>query len=123
MNDIRIINHIEIDGKEVLFNSLPDDEKKKAVRDFTGKDYGNGRLSEGGALEIKRGKPVRHKAGPADKPEGGTMRNLRFIPTGKIYLTPGQKQARYIRMLERWVVALAVVCGGLMVLIYLLYIK
>lgn len=29
MNDIRIINHIEIDGKEVLFNSLPDDEKRR----------------------------------------------------------------------------------------------
>lgn len=35
-------------------------------------------------------------------------RDLRFIPTGKIYLTPGQKQARYIRMLEHWVVILAI---------------
>lgn len=48
------------------------------------------------------------------------MKDLKFIPTGKVYLTPGQRQARYIRMLERWVAALAVVCGVLMILVYLL---
>lgn len=37
-------------------------------------------------------------------------RDLRFIPTGKIYLTPGQKQARYIRQLERTVLVLAGAC-------------
>ena len=57
-----------------------------------------------------------------DKP-GGIMRNLRFIPVGKVYLTPGPKQARYIRMLERWVVALGFACiillAGFMLLIFL----
>ncbi len=48
------------------------------------------------------------------------MKDLKFIPTGKVYLTPGQRQARYIRMLERWVAALAVFCGILMILVFLL---
>ena len=38
------------------------------------------------------------------------MRNLSFMPVGKVYLTPGQRQARYIRQLERWVVALGITC-------------
>ena len=50
----------------------------------------------------------------------GEMKDLKFIPTGKVYLTPGQRQARYIRMLERWVAALAVFCGILMILVFLL---
>lgn len=51
---------------------------------------------------------------------GGKMKDLKFMPRGKVYLTPGQRQARYIRMLERWVVALEGVCVTLMVLVYLL---
>ncbi len=38
------------------------------------------------------------------------MRDLKFIPPGKVYLTPGQKQARYIRLLERLVIALGFAC-------------
>lgn len=38
------------------------------------------------------------------------MKDLKFIPSGKVYLTPGQKQARYIRMLERWVMVLGPAC-------------
>ncbi len=48
------------------------------------------------------------------------MKDLKFMPRGKVYLTPGQRQARSIRMLERWVVALEGVCVTLMVLVYLL---
>lgn len=29
MGDTQVVNYIEIEGKEVLFNSLPDDEKKR----------------------------------------------------------------------------------------------
>lgn len=45
-----------------------------------------------------------------DKPErnGENMRTSKYDFLGKVYLTPGQRQARYIRMLERWVVILAV---------------
>ena len=66
---------------------------------------------------IKRSPP---KSGRLDKPAGGEMNDWKFIPTGKVYLTPGQRQARYIRMLERWVAALAVFCGVLMILVFLL---
>ncbi|MCI8865606.1 MAG: hypothetical protein HFG60_10045 [Lachnospiraceae bacterium] len=38
------------------------------------------------------------------------MRNLRYKPVGRVYLTPGQKQARYIRQLERWVAVLGGIC-------------
>ncbi|MCI8659579.1 MAG: hypothetical protein HFG54_04945 [Lachnospiraceae bacterium] len=38
------------------------------------------------------------------------MRDLRFMPPGKVYLTPGQKQARYIRLLEHLVIALGFAC-------------
>ena len=48
------------------------------------------------------------------------MKDMKQMPAGKVYLTPGQRQARYIRMLERWVAALTVFCGVLMVLVYLL---
>ncbi|MCI8659702.1 MAG: hypothetical protein HFG54_05590 [Lachnospiraceae bacterium] len=43
------------------------------------------------------------------------MRNLSFMPVGKVYLTPSQKQARYIRQLERWVAALGIICVILIV--------
>ncbi len=66
---------------------------------------------------IKRNPP---ESGRLDKPAGGKMKDLKFMPRGKVYLTPGQRQARYIRMLERWVVALEGVCVTLMVLVYLL---
>ena len=29
MNDTQVVNYIEIEGKEVLFNSLPNDERKR----------------------------------------------------------------------------------------------
>ena len=29
MNDTQVVNYIEIEGKEVLFNSLPVDERKR----------------------------------------------------------------------------------------------
>lgn len=29
MDNTQVVNYIEVDGKEVLFNSLPDDEKKR----------------------------------------------------------------------------------------------
>ena len=29
MNDTQVVNYIEIEGKEVLVNSLPDDERKR----------------------------------------------------------------------------------------------
>lgn len=29
MHDTQVVNYIEIEGKEVLFNSLPDDERKR----------------------------------------------------------------------------------------------
>lgn len=38
------------------------------------------------------------------------MRDLKLMPVEKVYLTPGQKQARYIRMLERWVMVLGPAC-------------
>lgn len=56
---------------------------------------------------IRRSPP---KSGRMDKPAGGKMKDLKFIPSGKVYLTPGQKQARYIRMLERWVMVLGPAC-------------
>jgi hypothetical protein len=34
------------------------------------------------------------------------MRNPEMCFVDKMYLTPGQKQARYIRMLENWVIVL-----------------
>lgn len=42
------------------------------------------------------------------KKGGETMRIWEYEYLGKVYLTPGQKQARYIRMLEHWVVILAI---------------
>lgn len=38
------------------------------------------------------------------------MKNLRFTPVGRVYLTPGQRQARYIRQLERTVLVLGGTC-------------
>lgn len=38
------------------------------------------------------------------------MKNLEFEAIGKVYLTPGQKQERYIRQLERAVLVLAGAC-------------
>lgn len=43
---------------------------------------------------IKRSPP---KSGRLDKPAGGEMKDLKFIPTGKVYLTPGQRQARFLK--------------------------
>lgn len=51
------------------------------------------------------------------------MKDMKQIPTGKVYLTPGQRQARYIRILERWVLLLWGVCIALMVLVCLLILK
>lgn len=51
------------------------------------------------------------------------MKDIKQIPTGKVYLTPGQRQARYIRMLERWVLTLGGACIALMVLVCLLLLR
>ena len=51
------------------------------------------------------------------------MKDIKQMPAGKVYLTPGQRQARYILMLERWVLVLWSVCIALMVLVCLLILK
>lgn len=71
---------------------------------------GENRLSYHPSGEKNRPKGARLRAGGWTSQKGGTMRNLSFMPVGKVYLTPGQKQARYIRQLERWVVALGITC-------------
>ncbi len=49
------------------------------------------------------------------------MKDLRFMPVGKVYLTPGQRQARYIRQLERTVLVLGSACLFLAVMAFLFY--
>ena len=49
------------------------------------------------------------------------MKNLRFMPVRKVYLTPGQKQARYIRQLERAVLVLGGTTIFLTILAFLFY--
>lgn len=49
------------------------------------------------------------------------MRNLEFEAIGKVYLTPGQKQARYIRQLEQAVLVLGGSTLFLAVLAFLFY--
>lgn len=41
------------------------------------------------------------------------MRSLDFEPLGKIYLSPAQRQARYIKKLENLVTILGGLCIGL----------
>lgn len=48
------------------------------------------------------------------------MRNLKYDLIGVVYLTPDQKRARYIRQLERWVIALGAVCILMAVVICIL---
>lgn len=50
------------------------------------------------------------------------MKDIKFMPIGKVYLTPGQRQARYIRQLERAVLVLGAVCIGLAALAGMLWI-
>lgn len=38
------------------------------------------------------------------------MKDIKFMPIGKVYLTPGQRQARYTRQLERAVLVLGTAC-------------
>lgn len=49
------------------------------------------------------------------------MRKMEFEAIGKVYLTPGQKQARYIRQLERAVLVLGSACIFLAVMAFLFY--
>lgn len=50
------------------------------------------------------------------------MKDLRFMPVGKVYLTPGQRQARYIRQLERTVLVLGSACIFLAVVAGMLWV-
>ncbi len=49
------------------------------------------------------------------------MEKPRYEPVEGVYLTPGQKQARYIRQLERAVLALGSACLFLAVMAFLFY--
>lgn len=49
------------------------------------------------------------------------MRKMEFEAIGKVYLTPGQKQARYIRQLERAVLVLGGTTIFLTILAFLFY--
>ena len=55
--------------------------------------------------------------------EGGEMKDLRFMPVGKVYLTPGQRQSRYIRQLERAVLVLAGTCIFLAIVAGMLWVS
>lgn len=49
------------------------------------------------------------------------MEKPRYEPVEGVYLTPGQKQARYIRQLERAVLVLGSACIFLAVMAFLFY--
>lgn len=51
------------------------------------------------------------------------MKDIQFMPIGKVYLTPGQRQARYIKQLERAVLVLGIVCIGLVIVAGILWIS